>query len=211
MNNRNVLLVIVIILGSIAALGCSESNDNTETTNESEIVQTGETQATQEEIPAQANTEEAETIKQTPLSNDTEESEITTETIPEETPALATTSTSETTLQLSESKKEELIGYMTKYYGADEVSILFIAPLDSSSNGLVMVDYYTDAMPTQTTLNNNMANIIILSRSLAKESGITTNPTVSVCAMTMDGTPLGIGNYYPSTDKTYIDVSDCPW
>jgi hypothetical protein len=49
----------------------------------------------------------------------------------------------------------------------------------------------------------------MLSESLAEESGIS-NTNISVCAMTMDGTPLGVGNYYSSTGKAFIDVSDCP-
>ncbi len=52
-------------------------------------------------------------------------------------------------------------------------------------------------------------NGTIISPSLANESGIT-NPDVSVCSMMMDGTPLGIGNYYSSTGKTDIDVSAYP-
>lgn len=52
-------------------------------------------------------------------------------------------------------------------------------------------------------------NIVILSESLAEESGIS-DSNVSVCAMTMDGIPLGIGNYYSSTGKAIIDTNDCP-
>jgi hypothetical protein len=127
-----------------------------------------------------------------------------------EIPASAGITAHDATSQLSESKKEELIGYMTEHYGADEVSVLFISSSKPSSSGLLTVDYYTDSTPTQTTLNNNLENIIILSKSLAEESGIP-NPDVSVCAMMMDGTPLGIGNYYSSTGETYIDVNACPW
>jgi hypothetical protein len=116
---------------------------------------------------------------------------------------------SEMTLQFSDSKKEELVGYMTELYSAKEVKVLFIPPSNKSSNGLIAVDYYTDTTPTRTGLNNNLANIVILSESLAEEYGIS-NPNVSVCAMTMEGIPLGIGNYYSSTGKAMIDVSDCP-
>lgn len=158
-------------------LGCTDSNDDSKKSVESETtVQMG---------TSQANKESAQTS------------------------ASDNTGTSETIVQFSESKKEELIGYMTEYYGAKEVSIIFIPPSNPSSYGLLTVDYYTDTAPTKTNLNNNIANIVILAESLAKESGIT-NPDVSVCAMMMDGTPLGIGNYYSSTGKTDIDVSACP-
>jgi len=76
MNNKNVILVIVIILGSIVALGCTESDDNSETSVESETVQTGEAKAVQEEEPEPAITEETETVTETPVPEDTEESEV---------------------------------------------------------------------------------------------------------------------------------------
>jgi hypothetical protein len=116
---------------------------------------------------------------------------------------------SKTTLHFSDSKKEELVGYMTELYDAKEVKVNFISPSNTSSNGLMYVDYYIDITPTRTDLNNNLANIVILSESLAEESGIS-NPNVSVCAMTMEGIPLGVRNYYSSTGKAFIDVSDCP-
>jgi hypothetical protein len=119
------------------------------------------------------------------------------------------TNSFETTLHFSDSKKKELVGYMTEVYNAKEAEVIFIPPSNTSSNGLLSIDYYTDTTPTRTVLNNNIANIVILSESLAEESGIS-NPNVSVCAMTMDGIPLGIGNYYSSTGKAIIDVSDCP-
>lgn len=118
------------------------------------------------------------------------------------------TSSSEIPLKFSDSKKEELIGYMTEHYGAKEVKVTFISSSKPSSTGLLAVDYYIDSTPTK-DLNNNIANIVILSESLAEESGIL-NPNISVCAMTIDGTPLGIGNYYSSTGKASISVSDCP-
>lgn len=64
MNNKNVILVIVLILGFTVSLGCSESDDDTETAVETENMQTGEVQAAQEEEPEPASTEE--TVKETP-------------------------------------------------------------------------------------------------------------------------------------------------
>lgn len=119
------------------------------------------------------------------------------------------TSSFETALHFSDSKKKELVGYMTELYNSKEAEVIFIPPSNTSSNGLLSIDYYTDTTPTRNVLNNNIANIVILSESLAEESGIL-NPNVSVCAMTIDGIPLGIGNYYSSTGKAIIDVSDCP-
>lgn len=98
---------------------------------------------------------------------------------------------------------------MTELYNAKESEVIFIPPSNTSSNGMLLIDYYVDTTPTRIVLNNNIANVVILSESLAEESGIP-NPNVSVCAKKMDGTPLGIGNYYSSTGKAFIDVSDCP-
>lgn len=98
---------------------------------------------------------------------------------------------------------------MTELYNAKESEVIFIPPSNTSSNGMLLIDYYVDTTPTRIVLNNNIANVVILSESLAEESGIP-NPNVSVCAKTMDGTPLGIGNYYSSTGKAFIDVSYCP-
>ncbi|OEU41047.1 hypothetical protein BGV40_17245 [Methanosarcina sp. Ant1] len=117
---------------------------------------------------------------------------------PEETPI------SKTTMQFSESKEEQLIGYVKDYSGSDDVKVTFIP----SEKGMLAVDYYLEVIPDQTKLNDDIASIIILSKSLAGESGIP-NPDVSVCAMLKGGKPLGIGNYYSSTEKTDIDVSDC--
>lgn len=119
----------------------------------------------------------------------------------------ASSDETKTTMQFSESKKEELIGYIKQYYGAKEVTVTFISPSKQSSNGLLAVDYYTDSTLTKTELNDNIASIIILSKSLAGESGIE-NPDVSVSAMSMDSQPLGVGNYYSSTGTTDIHVSD---
>lgn len=173
--NKNTILVILVIFGFTACLGCTDSGEGSGKSIESETLQAGTSQVTQQET-------------QTSTSS---------------------TDTSGTTSQFSESKKEELIGYITEYYGANEATVIFMPPSDPSSNGLVTVDYYTEVIPAKTDLNGNIANIVILTESLAKESGIQ-NPDVSVCAMTMDGTPLGIGNYYSSTGKTDIDVSACP-
>ena len=118
------------------------------------------------------------------------------------------TQISGTTIQLSESKKEELIGYVKEYSDSDEVKVSFISSSNpsSSSDGLVMVDYYLDVSPTKNDLDSDLASIVILSQSVAKESGIT-NADVSVVAMLKDGTSLGVGNYYSSTGKTDIDVT----
>ena len=126
----------------------------------------------------------------------------------EETSEADNTQISGTTIQLSESKKEELIGYVKEYSDSDEVKVSFISSSNpsSSSDGLVMVDYYLDVSPTKNDLDSDLASIVILSQSVAKESGIT-NADVSVVAMLKDGTSLGVGNYYSSTGKTDIDVT----
>lgn len=121
----------------------------------------------------------------------------------------ANTNKSETILKFSDSKKDELVGYMTELYNAKEAEVVFIPPSNTSSNGLLSIDYYIDTTPTRTVLNNNIVNVVMLSESLAEESGIP-NPSVSIRVMTIDGTPLGIGNYYSLTGKAFIDVSDCP-
>jgi hypothetical protein len=77
-----------------------------------------------------------------------------------------------TEVKFSDSKKEELVGYMTDHYDAKEVKVVFIPPSNTPSNGLIAVDYYTDTTPTKTGLNNDLANIVILSESLAERSGI---------------------------------------
>lgn len=241
MNRKNIVLVIVVILGFMSSLGCSDSDDNSETSVESENIQTGEVHTIQEEEPAPISTEETETVTQAPVSDATEESKIVTleeakadaeevemeipeveneeaEEAPEvekdlEEDATASESTggSETTPQLSEIKKQELIGIMTEYYDAKEVRVVYIPPSDSSSNGLLMVDYNTDTTPTQTKIYDDIVDILIVAKSIAAESGIE-NPDVSICAMTMDGTALGVGNYYASTEKTDVHTStEYPW
>lgn len=115
---------------------------------------------------------------------------------------------SKTTTQLSESKRNELIGYVKQYTGSTEITATFIPSNDGVRSGVMVVDFYLDEIPNATDLNNNIANIIILSKAMAKESGIQ-NPDVSVCAEYKTGRGLGIGNYDSSTGKTNIDVSDC--
>lgn len=66
----------------------------------------------------------------------------------------ANTSSFETTLQFSDSKKEELAGYMTEFYDAKEAKVIFIPPSNTSSNGLIAIDYYTAVTPTRTDIHN---------------------------------------------------------
>ena len=44
---------------------------------------------------------------------------------------------------------------MTELYNAKEAEVLFIPPSNTSSNGLLSIDYYTDTTPTRTVLNND--------------------------------------------------------
>lgn len=125
---------------------------------------------------------------------------------PEETPALEETQIPGSTMELSESKKEELIGIIKGYSGSDEVEVIYISPKDSSSTGLLQVDYYLDVTPSKDKLENDLNYILIASQNIAEKSGIT-NADVSVAAMLKDGLPLGVGNYYSSTEKTDIDTS----
>lgn len=76
MNKKNIVLVIVVVLGLMSSLGCSESDDNSETSVESENVQTGEVKAVQEEEPEPPITEETETITEVPVSDDKKESKV---------------------------------------------------------------------------------------------------------------------------------------
>jgi hypothetical protein len=39
---------------------------------------------------------------------------------------------------------------MTEHYGAKEVRVVFIPPSNTSSNGLLAVDYCIDTTPTRT-------------------------------------------------------------
>jgi hypothetical protein len=110
-----------------------------------------------------------------------------------------------TTMQLSESKKVELIGYVKEYSGSDEVEVLYMSPTESSPTGLMVISYYLDAAPSTNKLDSDLTNIVIVSRQIAEESGIT-NPSVNAVAMLRDGTGLGAGNYYASTGKTDIFI-----
>lgn len=131
----------------------------------------------------------------------------------EETPGLEENSVSEetqisgSTMQLSEAKKNELSGIVKEYSGSDKIEVMYISPKDSSSTGLVSVTYYLDFTPSKDKLESDLAAILIFSQSIAKESGITNDPSVNVVAMLRDGTGLGTGNYYSSTGKTDIVVT----
>ena len=187
MKNKNLLLVIVIMLGLAMSFGCT-SSDN------SKAVQSEPTPT-----PAQVSTP---TPTPAPTPTATPATKVTSK--PEES---ASPVVSKTTLQFSESKQDELIKY-TKQYGAKDVEVAFAQ--GKNGNGFVSVIYIVDTIPEANTLNNNMATVLILSRQLAKESGIP-NPDVNVIAMLEDGRGLGVGNYFASTGKTDIDVSDCHW
>lgn len=76
MDRKNIFLVFVVIFGLVSSLGCSDSDDNSETAIEAEDIQTGEAKAAQEEEPAPSGTEETEVIIETPVSEDTEETDI---------------------------------------------------------------------------------------------------------------------------------------
>ncbi|AKB50820.1 hypothetical protein MSBRW_1567 [Methanosarcina barkeri str. Wiesmoor] len=130
---------------------------------------------------------------------------------PIETSTLEETSTSKkteisTTAQLSETKKNELIKIVKDYYGSDEVEVIYISPKDQSSTGLIMVTYYLKNVPAKKTLENDLTDIVIVSKQIAEESGII-NPNVNVAAMLEDGTTsLGVGN--SSNGKTDIHVEN---
>lgn len=112
--------------------------------------------------------------------------------------------TSKTTMQLSKSKQQELIKLAEQYYGAKNVEVSFI----SNDNGLVVVTYSIDFVPSKEGLTEDISGILIIANSVAKESGIP-NADANVVVETMDGTPLGTGTYYPlrETGKMDIDVS----
>lgn len=180
----------------VTATKAAETPTEVETTKQ---VATPEESPTKEELFDEYNTKlKEQEAEEASKAEETAEVEETTES--EET------QTSDTTLQFSESKKEQLIGYVKEYSGSNEVEVLYIPPSNpSSSDGLLQVDYYLDVTSSKDKLDSDLPNIVILSRQLAKESGIA-NPDVSVCAMLKDGTPLGVGNYYSSTGKTDISV-----
>ena len=134
---------------------------------------------------------------------------------PEETPGLVETRVygetqiSGSTMQLSEDKKNELTGIIKKYYGADEVEVLYIPPNDSSSTGGLIVTYYLDVAPSKSTLEDDLTGLVITSRQVAKESGITNDPSINIAAMLTDRTTsLGVGNYYAFTGKTDIFIDE---
>jgi hypothetical protein len=126
---------------------------------------------------------------------------------PEETHVPGETEMS-TTMQLSQTKKNDLIEIVKKYYGSDEVEVQYISPTESSPTGVMYVTYYLDVAPPKSTLENDLSGIVVASKSIAEESGIT-NPNVNVVAMLTDKTtPLGVGNYYSSSGSTDINVED---
>lgn len=177
MKTRNLLLVIIIMLGLAISFGCT-SIDN------SKAVQS-------ETKPTSSNS------TQTPTPEASVKSEVSSSPVE-----------SATKVQFSENKKQELIGYVKKYTGSDEVSVAFIPSNNGANSGTMTVDFYLNNIPGATDLNNNIANIIIASKAMASESGIS-NVDVSVYAAYKTGKGLGLGSYYSSTDKTNIDVSDC--
>jgi hypothetical protein len=125
----------------------------------------------------------------------------------EETSVSGETQISGSTMQLSEAKENELSGIVKEYSGSDKIEVMYISPKDSSSTGLVSVTYYLDFPPSKDKLESDLAAILIFSQSIAKESGITNDPSVNAVAMLRDGTGLGTGNYYSSTGKTDIVVT----
>src|SRR5665647_707797 len=111
-------------------------------------------------------------------------------------------------MQFSEIKKEELIENVKKISGSDDVEVDYSLPRDSSSTGFLAVTFYLDVPPNKDKLENDLADIVTVSRQAAKESGITT-PDINVVAMLKDETtPLGVGNYFSITGKTYVRVED---
>lgn len=112
------------------------------------------------------------------------------------------------TMQFSEIKKEELIENVKKISGSDDVEVNYSLPRDSSSTGFLAVTFYLDIPPNKDKLENDLADIVTVSRQAAKESGITT-PDINVVAMLKDViTPLGVGNYYSVTGNTHMHVED---
>ena len=218
------VFLFLIVLGMVMSIfsGGDSAEKNTDvkatTINDNEVTATKAAETpTETATPKQVATPE-ETPTKEELSDgykaklkeqeaeETPEAEETSEV--EETSEADNTQISGTTIQLSESKKEELIGYVKEYSGSDKVKVSFISSSNPSpsSDGVVTVDYYLDVSPTKNDLDSDLASIVILSQSVAKESGIT-NADVSVVAMLKDGTSLGVGNYYSSTGKTDIDVT----
>jgi hypothetical protein len=112
--------------------------------------------------------------------------------------------TSETTMQLSESKQKELIELVEQYYDAKNVEVSFI----SNKNGLVLVTYRINSVPSKEKLSADISGILMIANSIASESGIP-DANANVVVETTDGTPIGTGTYYPlrETGKMDIDVS----
>lgn len=112
--------------------------------------------------------------------------------------------TSKTTMRLSESKQNELIKLAEQYYDAKNVEVSFIP----NKNGLVLVTYSIDSVPSKEKLSADISGILMIANSIARESGIP-DANANVIVETMDGTPLGTGTYYPlrETGKMDIDVS----
>jgi len=223
-------VVFLLFMGASAALpDDTPSVDNSEAAATTSIetptptkIETPETDETPAEVetPKQVSPPEEKPTKEelsdeyksklkeqeadeTPEADETSENEEASEA--DETSESEDTSMSGTTMQLSESKKAELIGYVKDYSGSDEVEVLYISPKDSSSTGTMMVTYYLDAAPSTDKLESDLTNIVIISRQIAEESGIT-NPEVNVAAMLGYETGLGTGNYYSSTGKTDIFI-----
>lgn len=126
----------------------------------------------------------------------------------EETPVSEETQISGSTMQLSEAKKNELIGIIKEYYGADEVEVHYYSPTKTSPTGLMEVTYYLNVAPPKSTLEDDLTGLVITSKNVAEKSGII-NPNVNVAAMLTDGTTsLGVGNYDSSSGRTDIHVED---
>lgn len=120
-----------------------------------------------------------------------------------ETPVSEETQISGSTMQLSEAKKNELIGIIKEYYGADEVEVHYYSP-----TGLMEVTYYLNVAPPKSTLEDDLTGLVITSKNVAEKSGII-NPNVNVVAMLTDRTTsLGVGNYDSSSGRTDIHVED---
>jgi hypothetical protein len=200
MKLKSIMLFLLVVAFVVAVAGCSSDNNG----NGVQQVKTSTEPQTSTQQPATPASIPVATSTPTPTPSQSPTPEAT----PIQTSTHVESSTqdaSKTTLQFSESKQNELIKY-TKQYGAEDVEVAFAE--GKNGNGFVSVSYIVDTIPKASTLQYNIATVLILSRQLAKESGIP-NPDVNVIAMLEDGTGLGIGTYYSSTGKTDIDVSDC--
>jgi hypothetical protein len=63
-------------------------------------------------------------------------------------------------MQLSESKKKELIGIAEQYYGAKNVFVLY-------GNGNMALSYSIDNIPNPSDLENDMQGILMVANSVA--------------------------------------------